>query len=150
MDVDSVDHPARAAVLATEVMGRRTAITRTGSPIAVLISWDEFISLRETIDLEADPTAVEQIRAGEAELVKKDLAEGPAFENVVVARRAGATVSREELEQLAKNPIAGAPLLGSLRGFWVLRGSRRRVVYRLNLVGSMVGVVHAGEAGERP
>lgn len=150
IEADSISQPVRAAVLATEVMGRRTAITRRESPIAILISWDEFISLRETIELESDEATVAEIRAGEAELVRKELADGPAVENVVIARSAGPGVVVAELEELGRNPILGAPLLASLRGLWVLRGNQRRVVYRINRDGSMVGVVHAAEVEERP
>jgi PHD/YefM family antitoxin component YafN of YafNO toxin-antitoxin module len=148
LEADSIGQPVRAAVLATEVMGRRTAITRQARPIAVLISWDEFISLRETVELESDEGTVAAIRAGEAELVRKELAEGAEVENVVVARSAGPTARREELEELGRNPILGAPLLASLRGLWVLRANHRRVVYRINRTGSMVGVVHAEEVEE--
>jgi len=150
IEADSITQPVRAAVLATEVMGRRTAITRRERPIAVLISWDEFISLRETIELESDEATVTEIRAGEAQLVRKELADGLEVENVVIARSAGAGVVREELEELGRNPILGAPLLASLRGLWVLRVNQRRVVYRINRDGSMVGVVHAAEVEERP
>lgn len=150
IEADSINQPVRAAVLATEVMGRRTAITRKERPIAVLISWDEFISLRETIELESDEAVVAEIRAGEAELVGKELADGPEIDNVVIARSAGPGVVREELEELGRNPIMGAPLLASLRGLWVLRGNQRRIVYRINRAGSMVGVVHAAEVEESP
>jgi PHD/YefM family antitoxin component YafN of YafNO toxin-antitoxin module/mRNA-degrading endonuclease RelE of RelBE toxin-antitoxin system len=150
IEADSINQPVRTALLATEVMGRRTAITRQERPIAVLISWDEFISLRETVELESDEATVAEIRAGEAELVRKELSDGPVVENVVIARSAGPAVVLKDLEELGRNPILGAPLLASLRGLWVLRVSERRVVYRINRDGSMVGVVHAAEVEERP
>lgn len=150
LEADSIGQPVRSAVLATEVMGRRTAVTREGRPIAVLISWDEFISLRETIELESDEATVAEIRAGEAELVRKELADGPEVDNVVIARSAGPGAVLAELEELGRNPILGAPLLASLRGLWVFREGQRRVVYRINRDGSMVGVVHASEVEDRP
>jgi hypothetical protein len=75
-----------------------------------------------------------EIRAGEAELVNKDLADGPAVENVVVARRAGATASvREELEHLGRRTRSPARRCSPrFAASGCSAETSRRVVYRLN------------------
>lgn len=45
------------------------------------------------------------------------------------------------LGTIGDNPIAGAPLFEPLRGFWVVREGRVRIVYRVSRDGSMAGIV---------
>ena len=47
-------------------------ITKNGSPVAVLISPDEFESLKETIAVRSDQELMEEIRKGLAQLQNKN------------------------------------------------------------------------------
>ncbi|HEY0590595.1 MAG TPA: hypothetical protein VGF40_02415 [Thermoanaerobaculia bacterium] len=72
-------------------------------------------------------------------------------ENVRVAKEAATALKAlsgsdrdaafRALGVIAGNPIVGAPLFEPLRGFWVLREGRVRIVYRVSRDGSMAGVV---------
>ena len=62
-----------------ELTGKRTLFERGGRPVAALVSWDEYLALRETIDIANDSVlreridaAGEQIRRG-AMLLPEDL-----------------------------------------------------------------------------
>ncbi|WP_236537901.1 type II toxin-antitoxin system Phd/YefM family antitoxin [Spiractinospora alimapuensis] len=52
----------------------RATITRNGTPVAVLVSLEDFEAMRETIDILAHPELMEGIREGMA-----DLAAGHTF-----------------------------------------------------------------------
>lgn len=77
--IDLLDLPeeARDLVRECEAKGERTTFERGGRPVAVLISYDEYQALRETIDLVNAPllyakieTADEEIRRGKMMLVE--------------------------------------------------------------------------------
>lgn len=148
-EVSTIEEPLRSAVLATEVTGRRTAMTREGAPVAILISWDEFLSMHETLALEGDSAALSAIRAGDAALTGGTFHPEPLAENVAAAPGVLADGLEEEIAAIAANPICGAPLLGSLRGLWVLRNGPTRVIYRIAGDGRNAAIVYAGPAGER-
>ena len=76
---------ARELVRGCEITGQRTVFTRNGREVAILLSHDEYLALRETIDVAGDAALREQIAAGEAEVMRgamllvEDLMEdGPA------------------------------------------------------------------------
>lgn len=77
--VDLLDLPedARDLVRECEARGQRTIFERGGRAVAVLVSYDEYLALRETIDLVNAPllyakieTADEEIRRGKMMLVE--------------------------------------------------------------------------------
>ena len=59
---------ARELVRDCEITGKRTLFTRNGREVAILISHDEYLALRETIDIAGDGGVREQIAAAEAEV----------------------------------------------------------------------------------
>ena len=61
---------ARELVRDCEITGKRTVFTRNGRDVAVLVSHDEYLALRETIEIAADPALRKQIARG-AEAVKR-------------------------------------------------------------------------------
>jgi PHD/YefM family antitoxin component YafN of YafNO toxin-antitoxin module len=78
---DLASEELRASVGACELTGRRTIFERNGKPVAVLLSHDEYLALRETIAIAADEAlrarigeADEQVRRG-AILAIEDLLE---------------------------------------------------------------------------
>lgn len=77
--IDLLDLPedARDLVRECEARGQRTIFERNGRPVAVLVSYDEYLALRETIDLVNAPllyarieTADEEIRRGKMMLAE--------------------------------------------------------------------------------
>jgi PHD/YefM family antitoxin component YafN of YafNO toxin-antitoxin module len=82
LDLFDLPDEARDLVRACEVTGERTRFDRAGRGVAVLVSWDEYLALRETLAISNDSlfyaeleTAEEQVRQGKMLLVE-DLLEG--------------------------------------------------------------------------
>jgi PHD/YefM family antitoxin component YafN of YafNO toxin-antitoxin module len=67
--VDLLDLPeeARDLVRECEARGERTLFERDGRGVAVLVSWDEYLALRETIDIANDPLLYARIETAEEE-----------------------------------------------------------------------------------
>ena len=77
--IDLLDLPedARDLVRECEAKGQRTLFERSGRPVAMLVSYDEYLALRETVDLMNAPliyarieTADEEVRRGRMMLVE--------------------------------------------------------------------------------
>ena len=64
---------ARQLVAECEVSGKRTLFERDGKPVAILVSYDEYLALRETIDIANNTDVLKQIHDGEAELNRNAL-----------------------------------------------------------------------------
>lgn len=64
---------ARQLVAECEVSGKRTRFERDGKTVAILVSYDEYLALRETIDISNNADLRKQIDAGEAELKRNAL-----------------------------------------------------------------------------
>ena len=58
----------RQLVAECEVSGKRTRFERDGKPVAILVSFDEYLALRETIDIGNNAELRKQIDAAEDEL----------------------------------------------------------------------------------
>jgi len=58
---------ARQLVAECEVKGARTVFVRSGRPVAILVSYDEYLALRETIDISANAALRAQINTAEGE-----------------------------------------------------------------------------------
>ncbi len=51
-----------------ELTGKRTLFQRSARPVAILISYDEYLAMRETIDLANDPAMRGLIDAADGEI----------------------------------------------------------------------------------
>lgn len=56
IDVTDLPDTTREIVRECQITGRRTAFTHNGANVAVLVTWDEYLALRETIDISRDET----------------------------------------------------------------------------------------------
>jgi PHD/YefM family antitoxin component YafN of YafNO toxin-antitoxin module len=82
--IELLDLPpdVRQLVGECEVTGRRTVFDRDGRPIALLISYDEYLALRETVEIGSDAELRRQIDAADEEIKRgammavEDLFEG--------------------------------------------------------------------------
>jgi len=77
IDLLELPDDARELVRECEAKGARTVFERDGRPVAILVSYDEYLAMRETIDIANDPlffarleTAEEQVRQGKMLLVE--------------------------------------------------------------------------------
>jgi antitoxin YefM len=134
----------RAIVGECELTGSRTTFERNGRAVAILISFDEYLALRETIAIAAD----DALRA------LMEVAEQVANDRVRIPDSVAAfPLSDEERELIAaayeridEDPIAGAPLFEPLRGLWSYRTQHLRVVYRIFPEARFIVVMHVGRA----
>jgi len=142
-----------------ELTGRRTTFLRDGREVAILISHDEYVALRETLDLANDEVLRARIDRAEAEiqrgaaLLLEDLVEGQRasndrlrFAEAVEGEWRSLAGHEQELATKALlaidvDPIAGAPLFDPLRGLWSYRAEHLRIVYRIVAEARFIGVL---------
>ena len=82
LEILDLPDDVRQLVGECELTGKRTLFERHGRPVAILTSYDEYLALRETIDLAGDSAmrqaidaADEEIRRGAMLLVEELLVE---------------------------------------------------------------------------
>ncbi len=82
VEIVDLAEEARDLVRDSEITGGRTIFTRNDREVAILLSHDEYLALRETIEIANDAALREQIERGEQEvsrgamLAVEDLLEG--------------------------------------------------------------------------
>ena len=136
LELIDVPDDIRELVAECETSGRRTSFDRGGRSVAVLVSWDEYLALRETIDIAKDGRLVATMRKSESEAERSAL-EQPFddLERIRVpkslASRADGEGVRAALARIDDDPIAGAPLFEPMRGLWSHREESLRIVYRI-------------------
>jgi PHD/YefM family antitoxin component YafN of YafNO toxin-antitoxin module len=69
-DIHDVGDELRAIVGECELTGNRTTFLRNERPVAILISHDEYLALRETIDIADDAPLRAAIEEGESEVLR--------------------------------------------------------------------------------
>lgn len=141
--IDVLDLPdgARELVGECEITGRQTAFQRDGRSIAILISYDEYVALRETIEIAADPKLREKLTVAETEVAKGEIDEPAtrvANDRLRIPDSTAADVAtidpeliRAAFEKIDEDPIIGAPLFDPYRGWWSYRTEELRVIYRI-------------------
>lgn len=67
--VDLLDLPedTRDLIRSCEASGTRTRFDRNGRPVAVLVSWDEYMALHETIAIANEPLLYAKLETAEEE-----------------------------------------------------------------------------------
>ena len=67
--IDLLDLPeeARDLIRSCEARGTRTRFDRNGRPVAVLVSWDEYMALHETIAIANEPLLYAKLETAEEE-----------------------------------------------------------------------------------
>jgi mRNA-degrading endonuclease RelE of RelBE toxin-antitoxin system/PHD/YefM family antitoxin component YafN of YafNO toxin-antitoxin module len=145
LDILEQPEDVRALVGECELTGKRTVFERQGRPVATLISYDEYMALRETIDISNDVelrTYLDHDGEREELFLTEDLF-GARLENDRL--RIGESAERDwrnlaeheraitqaALATLDEDPIAGAPLFEPLKGFWSHRTEHLRIVYKI-------------------
>ena len=70
LDVLGLEKSLRELVGESELTGQRTIFTRNGKRVVTLVSYDEYLALRETIEIAADTAAMTRLRAAEEEVTR--------------------------------------------------------------------------------
>jgi len=133
IDVLDLADDAREMVRECEVKGERTLLQRNGRPVAMLVSYDEYLALRETIDIANDPDLGAALNAAaEEEPVRRSerIWLAPSIDEAHLAEHERALFDGA-LQVIEDDPIAGAPLFDPLKGLWVYRAEHLRIVYRI-------------------
>jgi hypothetical protein len=149
--VEILDLPedARELIRECEVQGTKTFFERGGRPVAVLLSHDEYVALRETIALSNDALLYARIESADEEMrtgrliASEDLWADARLERLRIVEsleQATPPNTRPALERLADDPIAGAPLMEPFEGLWVYADSVK-VYYRIVSEGRFVVVL---------
>ena len=73
IDILDLAPDVRELVGACELTGKRILFTRNGRPVVALVSYDEYVALRETIDIAGSVALRTAIEAGEEELKRNAL-----------------------------------------------------------------------------
>ncbi|HYI12692.1 MAG TPA: hypothetical protein VEK57_26820 [Thermoanaerobaculia bacterium] len=126
--IDILDLPEETRDLIREcaARGTRSVFEREGRPVAVLVSWDEYIALRETIDIANDPLLFAKLaEADEEEVEQRGRYEWLRFAKSV------APIYDAALRRIELDPIAGAPLFEPLKGLWSYRTEELRIIYKI-------------------
>lgn len=67
-EIPDLPPDVRQLVAECEVNGARTVFARNGRPVAILVSYDEYLALRETIEIGNDAALRKQIETAEDEV----------------------------------------------------------------------------------
>ena len=135
--IEVLDLPenARELVRECEVKGARTLFQRDGRPVAMLVSYDEYLALRETIEIANDADLGEMLNAAASE---EPLQHGERVWLASSANTAWHALAEHErdlvanaLKKIDDDPIVGAPLFEPLKGLWSHREEHLRIVYRI-------------------
>jgi hypothetical protein len=147
----------RALVGECELTGSRTTFERNGRAVAILVSHDEYLALRETIAIAADDAlraliaaAEEEARTGALDLPEPEVANDRLRIPDSVAAFPLSDEERplvaEAYARIDEDPIAGAPLFEPLRGLWSYRAAHLRIVYRIFPEARFIVIVSVGRA----
>ena len=147
----------RALVGECELTGSRTTFERNGRAVAILVSHDEYLALRETIAIAADDALRALLDAAEDEARRGliDLPEPQVANDRIRVPDSVAAFPLSDEERLLiseaytridEDPIAGAPLFEPLRGLWSYRTKHLRIVYRIFPEARFIVVMSVGRA----
>jgi mRNA-degrading endonuclease RelE of RelBE toxin-antitoxin system len=136
IDVLDLPEDARDLIRECEAKGTRSVFERNGRPVAVLVSHDEYIALRETIDIANDSLLFAKI----AEADNEEVEQRGKYERLRFAKSA-APIFDAALRRLELDPIIGAPLFEPLKGLWSYRSEDLRIIYKIKAEARVVVIL---------
>lgn len=161
LSILELEEPTRRLVGECELTGNRTIFERNERPVAMLVSYDEYLALRETIDVANDAAIRAELDASDAAVAKNALllpeelnerrmpndrvrlAEPVEAQWQALAGHEQATIG-EAFGVIDEDPIAGAPFFEPLRGMWSYRAGHLRLVYRIVAEARFVVILFIG------
>lgn len=149
IDIFDLSDDLRTLVGECEVTGNRVAFERNGRAVAMLVSYDEWLALRETIAIVNDQRLIAAWRKAEAEIARGAVVEVTGLERVRVTKSTSIPENAYALlRRIDDDPIAGAPLFEPLKGIWSARDGAMRIVYRIDAQARAVYVMMIGEVAD--
>jgi PHD/YefM family antitoxin component YafN of YafNO toxin-antitoxin module/mRNA-degrading endonuclease RelE of RelBE toxin-antitoxin system len=137
LDVLDLPEDSRDLIRECEAKGTRTVFERNGRPVAVLVSHDEYMALRETIEIANDSLLFARI----AEADEEEIEQRGKYERLRFARSA-APIYDAALRRIELDPIVGAPLFEPLKGLWSYRTDELRIIYKIVAEARMVVILY--------
>jgi prevent-host-death family protein len=136
LDVFDLSEEARDLIRECEAKGTQTLFERKGRPVAVLVSYDEYLALRETIEIANDSLLFARLaQADEEEVEQRGRYEWLRF------AKSAAPIFDAALRKIELDPICGAPLFEPLKGLWSYRTEELRIVYKIVAEARMVVIL---------
>jgi mRNA-degrading endonuclease RelE of RelBE toxin-antitoxin system len=144
LDVLDLPDDARDLIRECEAKGTRTVFERNGRPVAVLVSHDEYMALRETIEIANDALLFAKLAGADEE----EHEQRGKYERLRFAKSV-APIYDAALRRIELDPIAGAPLFEPLKGLWSYRTEELRIIYKIVAEAKIVVVLHVMRIEQR-
>lgn len=157
VDLLDLSEEVRDLVRECEAKGAQTVFERNGRAVATLVSWDEYMALRETIEIANDALFFAHLAEADQQIESGDFIAGTRFGDGRLLERlrfAGSfandwrALNEEQraraaiaLTRIEDDPILGAPLFDPLKGLWSHRAGELRIVYRIVSEAKFVAVL---------
>jgi mRNA-degrading endonuclease RelE of RelBE toxin-antitoxin system len=135
-DILDLPEESRDLIRECEATGKRTIFERAGRPVAILVSYDEYQAMHETLDIANDSLLYAKIAEADQEEVE---ARGK-YERLRFATSV-APIFHAALRTIELDPIAGSPLFEPLKGLWSYRVDDLRIIYKIVAEARMVVVL---------
>jgi mRNA-degrading endonuclease RelE of RelBE toxin-antitoxin system len=126
IDLLDVPEEARDLIRESEVQGARTLFERNGRPVAILVSYDEYLAMSETLAIANDAILFAKL----AEADEEEVESRGVYERLRFAKSA-ARIFDASFRIIENDPIAGAPLFEPLKGLWSYRTDDLRIIYKI-------------------
>ena len=148
IDLLDLSEETRDLIRETATKGERTFFERDGRPVAVLVSYDEYLALRETIEIANDSLLFAKISEADEETPVEADKRLPRLRITRAGQEGLDALSGTErklvlstMVRINDNPIAGAPLFEPLKGLWSHRSGEIRIIYKIVADASMVVIL---------
>ena len=136
IDVLDLPEESRDLIRECEARGERTVFERSGRPVAVLLSHDEYMAMRETLDIANDSLLFARI----AEADDQEVEQRGRYERLRFAPSVP-PIYDAALRRIELDPICGAPLFEPLKGLWSYRTGELRIIYKIVAEARMVVIL---------
>jgi mRNA-degrading endonuclease RelE of RelBE toxin-antitoxin system len=126
IDLLEVPEEVRDLVRQSEVQGTHTVFVRNGRAVAMLLSYDEYMAMSETLAIANDSLLYAKL----AEADQEEVQSRGVYERLRFAKSA-ARIFDASFRTIENDPIAGSPLFEPLKGLWSYRTDDLRIVYKI-------------------
>lgn len=126
--INLLDSPEelRDFVREAETMGARTIFERNGRAVAILVSYDEYMAMSETLAIANDSLLFAKL----AEADDEEVETRGVYERLRFAKSVP-RIFDSSFRTIENDPIAGAPLFEPLKGLWSYRTEDLRIIYKI-------------------
>ena len=145
LDVFDLPEETRDLIRECAAKGTRTIFERDGRPVAVLVSHDEYMALRETIEIANDSLLFAKL----AEADDEEIEQRGKYERLRFAKSV-APIFDAALRRLELDPIIGAPLFEPLKGLWSYRTEELRIIYKIVAEARVVVILWMAKINSAP